>query len=77
MLVRHLLCGMAIGLLAATAGLLLGFSAWLALASFVLGGSLGLGASALGALSCQPYRTRRPKRTVARLRAAERRLGRA
>ena len=67
MLVRHLLCGLAIGLLAATAGLLLGLSTWLAVASFVLGGSLGLGASALGALSCRPYRAWRPKRALTRL----------
>lgn len=65
MLVRHLLCGAAIGLLAMLAGMLVGFLGWSAALFFVLGGSLGLGASALGALSCQPYRARKPFRALA------------
>jgi len=65
MLVRHMLCGAAIGLLAMLAGLLVGLSGWSALGTFVLGASLGLGASALGALSCRPYRDRGPARAMA------------
>jgi hypothetical protein len=65
MLLRHLLCGVAIGLLATLAGLLIGFTAWPAAGCFVLGSSLGLGASALGALSCRPYRARKPEQALA------------
>ena len=59
MLVRHLLCGIVIGLLAAIAGLLAGFSVGAAVGFYVLGGNVGLGVSALGALSHRPYRTRK------------------
>ena len=65
MLVRHMICGAAIGALATLAGLLVGFIGWWALLTLLLGGSLGLGASALGALSCRPYRVRRPARALA------------
>jgi hypothetical protein len=56
MLVRHLLCGIVIGLLAATAGMLAGFSVWAVVGCCVLGANVGLGASVLGALSHRPYR---------------------
>ena len=61
MLVRHLICGVVIGLLAAIAGLLAGFSVWAVLGFYVLGANLGLGASALGALSHRPHRARRSR----------------
>lgn len=55
MLLRHLLCGIALGAFAALSGVLAGFSPWSSAGFYVLGGVLGLGASILGALSAQPY----------------------
>lgn len=51
MLMRHLLCGVVIGALAALASTLAGFLAWATVGFLVLGSNLGLGASASGALS--------------------------
>ena len=50
MLVRHLFCGILLGLLAAVASVLAGYSLWATAGLYVLGANVGLCASAMGAL---------------------------
>ncbi len=64
MLIRHLVCGVVLGLLAAIAGTLAGFSAWGVVGCYLLGTLGGIGSSALGALSHGPYRASFPALSV-------------
>ena len=50
MLVRHLFCGILVGLLSALASVLAGYSLWATAGLYVLGANVGLCASAVGAL---------------------------
>ena len=56
MLIRHLLCGIVIGVLSALAGALAGYSVWAIAGVYVIGMNVGFGASLLGALSCREPR---------------------